>query len=295
MPSGRHASLAAVATDVDARSYATVFDTVATEYDRHRPTYPDVLIDRACRAGDLAAGDPVLEIGCGTGQLTGSLVGRGLDVTAVEPGANLLTLARRKVSGPGSARFVNRRFEDAPVDGPFRAVFSASAFHWLDPEQSWGKVARSLSSGGLLALLQYFGVKDERTAVDDEGLMAALAGVAPELAADWPQLRDLQTILTGVEQRRENVSDVWAWIATQDVARDYAGPLFSDVEIAVAPMFMEQTADELNALLGTLSLVHRLAPDQRDALERANREFEQRLGRPIRSSLLAVLVTARVA
>ena len=39
---------------MDARSYGAVFDTVAVEYDRHRPTYPDVLIDRACEAGGLA-------------------------------------------------------------------------------------------------------------------------------------------------------------------------------------------------------------------------------------------------
>jgi hypothetical protein len=32
----------------DARSYGRVFDEVAEDYDRHRPTYPDVLVDRAC-------------------------------------------------------------------------------------------------------------------------------------------------------------------------------------------------------------------------------------------------------
>lgn len=282
-----------MAEAIDARSYGTVFDTIAAEYDRHRPTYPDELIDHACRVGALAAGDRVLEVGCGTGQLTRSLLERGLHVTAVEPGANLVALARRNLNGAGSAHFVNHRFEDAPVEGPFAAVFSASAFHWTDPDQSWGKVARCLSPGGLLALMQYFGVKDERTAVDDEGLMGVLAAVAPELAADWPTLRDREMILTGVEERRQNVSEVWAWIGAQDVARSYAGPLFRDVAIAVAPMFMEQTADELNALLRTMSFVQRLTPDQRDALESANREFAQRLGRPIRSSLLAVLVTAQ--
>jgi 2-polyprenyl-3-methyl-5-hydroxy-6-metoxy-1,4-benzoquinol methylase len=95
MPSGQAGSFDGVAGDLASRSYGTVFDTIAAEYDRHRPTYPGELIDHACRAGGLAPGDRVLEIGCGTGQLTRSLAERGLSVTAVEPGANLVALARR--------------------------------------------------------------------------------------------------------------------------------------------------------------------------------------------------------
>jgi hypothetical protein len=33
----------------DARSYGRVFDEVAEDYDRHRPTYPDVLVDERAR------------------------------------------------------------------------------------------------------------------------------------------------------------------------------------------------------------------------------------------------------
>jgi ubiquinone/menaquinone biosynthesis C-methylase UbiE len=73
-----------MANDVSARSYGRVFDAVAAEYDRSRPTYPDELVDAACELAGSANGDEVLEVGCGTGQLTRSLVARGLHVTAVE-------------------------------------------------------------------------------------------------------------------------------------------------------------------------------------------------------------------
>ena len=189
----------------EVRSYGVVFDTVATEYDRRRPTYPDELIDRAFNTAGLAGGDRVLEIGCGTGQLTRGLVARGLHVTGVDPGGNLIALADRELRGPGTARFVNRRFEDARLDGPFAAAFSASAFHWVDPDVSWAKVARALTPGGLLALIQYIGLQHERTAPDDDALMTALARAAPEIAAGWPPLRDLETILAGVAATRDKL------------------------------------------------------------------------------------------
>ena len=40
-----------------ARRYGQVFDEVAAEYDRHRPTYPDELVDQACQVECL--GQPI--------------------------------------------------------------------------------------------------------------------------------------------------------------------------------------------------------------------------------------------
>jgi SAM-dependent methyltransferase len=273
-----------------ARRYGAAFDSVAAEYDRHRPTYPDELIDLACQAGGLAAGDRVLEIGCGTGQLTRSLVARGLSVTAVEPGQNLISLAGQAAPG---VDFVNHRFEDAELPDRFAAAFCAAAFHWLDPDVSWRKVAQSLRPGGVLALIQYCGVDHPDTAADADALLSALAATAPEIAAGWPPLRDLETILAGVRDRRANLSEAWAWVGGQPVARSYAAECFEDAEIAVVPSVVEQTADELNALLRTTSLYPRLSALQRRALEQANRDIAERFGRPIRSSMLAVLVMAR--
>jgi 2-polyprenyl-3-methyl-5-hydroxy-6-metoxy-1,4-benzoquinol methylase len=78
----------------EAGRHGEIFNEVAEEYDRHRPAYPDALIDRACEVGGLGPGATVLEIGCGTGQLTRSLLARGLRVTAIEPGERLIAQAR---------------------------------------------------------------------------------------------------------------------------------------------------------------------------------------------------------
>lgn len=272
-----------------------VFDEMAADYDRNRPAYPDELVGRACRIAGVGSGDRVLEVGCGSGQLTRSLVARGLDVVAVEPGRNLLSLAARNVGGgPGRVEFVNARFEDAPLaQGRFRALFSASAFHWLDPDVSWRKAAGVLVPGGTLALIQYCGLQEERSAADQQALLSGLARIAPEAAAAWPRYRDLAGTVAGVEERRANVSQAWAWVGSHDVARPYAGRLFDDVRVSCLPQLLEQTADELNELLATASFFPRLSPDRRRALRREHVEMYERLGRPIRSSTVAVLVTAR--
>jgi SAM-dependent methyltransferase len=272
-----------------ARSFGKAFEEVAGEYDRSRPAYPGELVDRACEIGGLNRGDLVLEVGCGTGQLTRALVARGLRVTALEPGKNLIGLAARNV--PGDVELVRARFEDAALPrSRFRAVFAAAAFHWIDPDVSWRRAADALVPGGMLALIQYFGLRDG--ADDRAALRSALAAIAPEVAADWPDYPDLPRTIAGVEARAANVADAWGWLGSYDLARDYAASLFGDARIAAVPMLLEHTANELNRLLHTMSFWARLSEAQRDALARETESLYARLGRPIRSSVVACLVTA---
>jgi ubiquinone/menaquinone biosynthesis C-methylase UbiE len=274
--------------------YGKVFDEIAVEYDRRRPTYPDELLDHACQVAGIGRGDHVLEVGCGTGQLTRGLAARGLHVTALEPGKSLIALARQNLEGAGDVEFVNAQFEDALLPPEhFRAVFSASAFHWVDPKVSWQKTADVLVPGGTLALVQYCGLEEPRSKRDQEAALAAIRKVAPDVAANWPAYRDLDTTVAGLEQRRGNVSEAWAWLGSYDIGQDYAGRLFGDVQVAVMPKLVEHTPDELNALLRTMSFYARISPGQRQALERDYEAIYERLGRPIRASTVAALVTAR--
>jgi SAM-dependent methyltransferase len=277
-----------------ARRYGKVFDEIAAQYDRYRPTYPDQLIDQACGVAGIGRGDHVLEVGCGSGQLTRGLLARGLHVTALEPGQSLIALARQNLEGAGEVEFLNAQFEDALLrHEQFQAVFSASAFHWVDPKVSWQKAADALVPGGTLALVQYFGLEEPRSKQDQEAALAAVRKVAPEIAANWPTYRDLDAMLAGMEQRRGNVSELWAWLGSYDIGQDYANHLFDDVQVAVMPKLTEHTSDELNALVRTMSFYARLSPDQRQVLEREYAAIYERFGRPIRASTVAALVTAR--
>lgn len=277
-----------------ARSYGKVFNDIAIEYDRNRPAYPEVLIDQACELAGIGAGDRVLEIGCGTGQLTRGLLARGLRVTALEPGDQLIGVAEENLKDAGDVEFVHGRLEDVqlPSEG-YEAVFSASAIHWVDPDVGWRKIADTLVPNGTLALIQYFGLQEQRSVDDQQALLAALRKYAGEAAASWPTYRDLDRTIAGVRERRGNVANVWAWLGSHDVGRDYVADLFEDAQLATVPTLVEKTADELNAVLGTMSFWARLAPEQREALANENRALQERLGRPIRASTVAILITAR--
>ena len=277
-----------------ARSYGKVFNEVAVEYDRNRPSYPDALVDQACEVAGIRDGGRVLEIGCGTGQLTRSLLERGLRVTALDPGDQLIGIAEENLRDAGDVEFIRARLEDIQLPGEsYQAVFSASAIHWVDPDLSWGKIADALAPSGTLALIQYFGLQERRSADDQEALLSALRRHACEIAATWPTYRDLDHTIAGVQERRRNVADAWSWLGSYNIGRDYAADLFEDLQLATVPTLTEHTADELAALLATMSFWAQLSPEQRDALVNESHALEERLGRPIRASTVAVLVTAR--
>jgi SAM-dependent methyltransferase len=283
------------------------FDAVAEDYDRHRPGYPSALIDLACQTAHLHPGERVLEVGCGTGQLTADLLQRGLQVTAVEPGGRLIAQARARLRGSGclpwdaakgsrcgQVRFVNARLEDATLArSHYQAVFSASAIHWVDPDLGWRIIAEALVEDGTLALLSYFGLREPWSDGDQRALRAALAGVAPELASTWPGYLDMDSILAGAARRQGNISEVWAWLCGRPIAREQAARLFDAAALSALPRRFEHTPEEIDALLGTMSFCSRLSPAQREALAAANRALHQQLGRLIRSSTVACLVTAR--
>ncbi|TCN32096.1 methyltransferase family protein [Kribbella orskensis] len=127
------------------------FGEDAELYDRVRPTYPHKLYD------DLAwlLGNPtrprVLEIGPGTGQATAPMLKRGWSVKAVELSPDLARVARAKLPG---LEVITADFEswELPPE-KFDLVFSATAFHWIDPDIRVQKAADALGPGGMLAVI----------------------------------------------------------------------------------------------------------------------------------------------
>ncbi|OIV39303.1 hypothetical protein BIV57_00165 [Mangrovactinospora gilvigrisea] len=181
--------------DGQRRRLRTGFDETAEAYERSRPVCPPQLFDDLMDAGSLSPGDRVVEIGCGTGQASVPMAQRGLAVTAVELGADLAALARRRLAPFSSAAVVTSAFEDfEPAEAaPFAAVAAFNCLHWIDPHLRYAKPAALLPPGGLLAVGTchwarpadadsfWFEVPDDYRAVGGEGGQM----LTPEAIGPW--------------------------------------------------------------------------------------------------------------
>jgi SAM-dependent methyltransferase len=129
------------------------FDRAAEDYQRSRPVCPPELFDDLIDLAGLGAGDRVVEIGCGTGQATVPLAERGLAVTAVELGAGLAAVARRRLAGFPAVDVVVSSFEDwRPSGSPFAAAVAVNSLHWIEPALRYAKPHALLRPAGVLAV-----------------------------------------------------------------------------------------------------------------------------------------------
>ena len=135
------------------RHRRTLFDGVAGLYDTSRRGYPNHIVDFVVTTAGLGPGSKVLEVGCGTGQLTEGLTRFDFEMTAIDIGPSMIEAARRRL-GNSSVRFHAASFEGfEATEASFDLIISATAFHWVDPEVKFRKPARLLRPGGWLALL----------------------------------------------------------------------------------------------------------------------------------------------
>ena len=278
----------------DPRRPGEVFDEFAEEYDARRSGYPRELVEQAVELARLEPGSRVVEVGCGTGKLTQELVACGLDVDAIDPGANMIDVARRRVGRPEQVRFHLGRFEDVALpDGPFDAVFSATAFHWVDPSLGWQRAASLLRPGGTMALIDAVSVRGEDDGPASAELVATFNRLVPGNAAARPADRDIATIRNGADARRGNASELWAWLAHPGRETPTAATLFGSASLTYVTRVVEQTAAGLWALFETTSSHQGLSEPVRDELRAETERIIDRYGSILRSTQLVALVSSQ--
>jgi SAM-dependent methyltransferase len=258
-----------MAEDANRHLLRARFDAGADGYDAARPVAPPEVFDDLVEQARLASGARVLEIGCGTGQATLPLAERGFSILAVELGANLAEVARRKLAAYPDVEIVTSSFEDWDPDGElFEAVISFNAFHWLDPDLRFAKSAAVLRPGGSL------GVFGSGFVVHD--------GADPT----WLALFADEAVTVGFEPRQ--LDDV------RDRSDEFtAGGHFSSATRKTYLGDLTYDAEDYIALVGTMSAYRALEDDVREELfERMRRQIEEG-GGSVTPTRLDVLYIAR--
>jgi SAM-dependent methyltransferase len=122
---------------------ARSFDDVAAAYELGRPRYDEHAIDAIAAA---AGGGPrLLDVGAGTGRLSGPLLQKGYDIVAVEPLDAMRAILTRSIGDRALAGHAeDLPLRDASVDG---AVCS-DAWHWFDGARAADELHRVVRPGG---------------------------------------------------------------------------------------------------------------------------------------------------
>jgi ubiquinone/menaquinone biosynthesis C-methylase UbiE len=137
----------APAQQPDRARRASSFGAVADEYERGRPGYPREAIAWLLGPEPLE----VLDLGAGTGKLTGALIEAGHRVVALEPLAEMRAIL---VARHPEARVLNGHAEQLPLaDDSVDAVVAGAAFHWFDHDVALSEAARVMRPPGVLGLL----------------------------------------------------------------------------------------------------------------------------------------------
>lgn len=99
---------------------------------------------------DPKPGERILDVGCGTGQLTHEIAERGAEVLGVDASPEMIGQARQNYP---RLRFSLQDAVSMTFNGEFDAVFSNAALHWiLDAAGAADSMARALRTGGRLVL-----------------------------------------------------------------------------------------------------------------------------------------------
>jgi SAM-dependent methyltransferase len=202
------------------------FGAHAASYADHRPGYPVEAVHWVLGAAERPVVE-VADVGAGTGALTRTLVGLGLEVSAYEPDPGMLAELRTRV--PAAAAEVAPAEQLPRADASLDAILVGQAWHWFDHAAASDEFARVIRPGGVLGLV--WNLRD--------------------LSQPWTQA--LADLIGGEDTMQSPARDPEAKYVQ-------LGAGWGPVERAEIPHAVEQDEDSLVALVSTYSYV-RLRPD----------------------------------
>jgi len=177
---------------------------------------------------DPQPGERVLDLGCGTGDLTARLVQAGADVVGLDADPAMAQAFAQRLPGvPVVVVDAQQPWPSGPLTaGPFDAVFSNAALHWMPAAAAvTGQVAEKLRHGGRFAaeLGAVGNVATIRTAL--AAAAADLGLPAPVWHRYFPTPGAYAAVLeqAGLEVRQLELADRLTRLAGPDGLADWLG------------------------------------------------------------------------
>ncbi len=196
-------------------------------------------------------GERILDLGCGTGQLTAKIAAAGADVTGLDASPEMIGQARQNYP---RLQFTLQSAVAMQFENEFDAVFSNAALHWiLDAAAAANNIARALKPQGRLvaefgghgnirqilqaietALQQHTGsIPPRRTffpSIPEYTSLLAAVGLEVQFA----HLYDRPTSLEG-EQGMENWIRQFKWYYFEDLPTTQRTAVLADAIAALRP------------------------------------------------------------
>ncbi|MGK5519616.1 class I SAM-dependent methyltransferase [Micromonospora sp. URMC 107] len=234
---------------------------VATYYARYRRGYPPEVLDAVVGAFGLDDGDTVVDLGCGTGQLSLPLAARVGTVLGVDPEPDMLALARRAAldAGVTNAAWLLGADSDLPTVGRLlgeRAVGAlcvAVAIHFMDREALFRAARPLLRPGGGVVVITNGAPLWSQDAEWSRALRGCLEGLLGR-----PVTATCQTDDAGRRRNRDALAAAGYRVVESSV--EYAAPL--TVHDLVGGVFSAMSPDLLPSPEGRTAF----AAEVRDAL-----------------------------
>jgi trans-aconitate methyltransferase len=130
-------------------------------YHAYRHGYPAAVIDALVDTFELTGQDVVVDLGCGTGQLTLPMAERVSAVVGMDPEPDMLSRAKRAGHDAGISNITWAQGADTDLAGlrgllggrPVGAVTAAQALHWMRRDMLFREVAGLVRPGGGIAVV----------------------------------------------------------------------------------------------------------------------------------------------
>jgi SAM-dependent methyltransferase len=241
----------------------------ASGYREGRPDYPARVYEVLRLRCGVGPGSRVLEVGPGSGLVTGHLVGAGARVVAVEPDQGFAEYLGRAMP---QVQVVAVPFEEADVGDGFDAVVAATSFHWLEQATALRKLGGVLRPGGWGAIWWTVFSDPYR----EDPLLAAAGAVL------------------GFEpgnQRGGTAFQLDTAVRCEDLRR---GAGLVDVDSELIAWDLPMSADQVRALFNSMMTIRQLSGDERTrVLDTVTNLVHDRFGGVATRPHLTALYTGR--